>query len=79
MHSFINELRAEGVTYVAPWMASPPSHTQREESLEGAESSEKGEMCANTEGAIGYHLASTSSDFGSMSLDQIDRLERSSM
>lgn len=78
MHSFISELRAEGVTYVAPWR--PPAQqavqsteevTQPPAAADAIPSDEE-----ETEGAVGYNLATTSSDFGSMSLEEAATLER---
>lgn len=77
MHSFISELRAEGVTYVAPWRPVPQLEVPSSAGTSALPSGD-GQVPAQTsaEGAVGYDLATTSSDFGSMSLEEAVTLER---
>jgi len=71
MHTFIEECRSEGITYVAPWRPQPGKASQEEERPAEDQAEEL------VEGATG--IATTSSDFGSMSLEEAAKLARSRM
>lgn len=74
MHAFINQLREEGVDYIAPWRPTP----QIDAPAANDETNSFPEQAAPAEGAVGYDLATTSSDFGSMCLEEAVNLERAS-
>mgnify|MGYP001793975607 CR=1 FL=1 len=80
MHAFIALLKEEGVTYVAPWRPpAQPAIQPTEGSTPPQPKFSTGEETGDeeeTEGAVGYTLATTSSDFGSMSIDEAAALER---
>lgn len=76
IHAFINELKEEGITYVAPWRPKPQVDGQVP-TVENATASALEQEHAE-EGAVGYDLTTTSSDFGSMCLEEAASIERSS-
>lgn len=84
MNSFIAELRAEGVEYVAPWRLPPHAAIQAiqvagdndDSGIEGAGAAAI-DIRGHIEGAA-EDLGNTSSDFGSMTLDEVVTLERTS-
>lgn len=80
MHAFVALLKEEGVTYIAPWRPSASAAVQPAEPSTPPQADvttgDEPEVEEEVEGAVGYNLATTSSDFGSMSIDEAAALER---
>ncbi|XP_067928437.1 SEC14-like protein 1 isoform X2 [Watersipora subatra] len=74
MHAFVNELKEEGVTYVAPWRPTPSAAAPETPSIVDQDAEEP--VAFELEGATGDDLATTSSDFGSMCMEEAASLER---
>ena len=75
MHAFVNELKEEGITYVAPWRPAPPTDPAADS---GGDRSPEVTRSQPEEGAVGHDINNTSSDFGSMVLEEAPSLERTS-
>lgn len=84
MFTLIDELKDEGITYVAPWRPAPPSPndvasgTNRPIEIIVSQSDTGSGNAAGASSTTDME-AVTSSDFGSMSLDEPHSLERTSM
>lgn len=85
MSAFIDELKKEGVTYVPPWRPPLPQIDDQDAIITAAAATElESSAPANdtdlpADGAVGMNpeeMAANSSDFGSMSLEEVSRMER---